>query len=37
VAWDGRDAEGRALASGAFVGRLSADGEVSSTRLMLVR
>jgi hypothetical protein len=37
VAWDGRDGEGRALASGAFVCRLSAGGAVSSARLTLVR
>jgi hypothetical protein len=37
VVWDGRDAEGRALASGAFVCRLSAAGAVSAARLTLVR
>lgn len=37
VTWDGRDAEGRALASGAFVCRLSAGGTISAARLTLVR
>ncbi len=37
VAWDGRDEAGRALASGAFVARLDADGDVATTRLVLLR
>lgn len=37
VAWDGRDDSGRALASGAFVARLAADGSVGTTRLVLLR
>lgn len=37
VAWDGRDDRGRALASGAFVARLDADGDVGTTRLVLLR
>ena len=37
IVWDGRDARGRALASGTFVARLDAAGAVSSARLTLVR
>ncbi|MFN0152447.1 MAG: choice-of-anchor B family protein [bacterium] len=35
--WDGRDDAGRAVASGAFVARLEAAGEVRSTKLLLSR
>ncbi|MFA6110805.1 MAG: lamin tail domain-containing protein, partial [Candidatus Latescibacterota bacterium] len=35
--WDGRDQEGRALASGVYLMRLSAGGQVEARRLALVR
>ena len=38
VAWDGRDQDGRALPSGAFVGRVVVDGlPVAQVRLMLLK
>ncbi len=35
--WDGRDAEGRAMASGGYLARLEAGGKVETARLGLVR
>lgn len=37
LTWDGTDARGRALASGAFLLRLEADGALATRRLTLVR
>ena len=37
VVWSGRDDSGRAVASGAYISRLRADGEVSTGRLLLLR
>jgi len=37
IRWDGRDDAGRSVASGAFVARLEAGGEVRSTKLLLSR
>lgn len=37
VDWDGRDSNGRALASGSYFARLEAGGSVRSTRMSLVR
>ncbi len=37
VAWDGRDARGRAVASGAYVYRLVSDGKSLTRKMLLVR
>lgn len=37
IAWDGRDGDGRAAASGAYVVRMVAPGGAASAKLMLVR
>ena len=37
VAWDGRDARGRAVASGVYLYRLQAGGQVQVRRMVLVR
>ena len=36
-AWDGRDARGRALPSGAYLARLVTDGRVATGKLVLLR
>jgi glucose/arabinose dehydrogenase len=35
--WDGRDAAGRAVASGVYVARIESNGETASRRLVLIR
>jgi hypothetical protein len=35
--WDGRDAAGRALASGSYFARIAAGGRIMTTRMLLVR
>ncbi len=37
VRWDGRDTGGRAVASGTYVGRLQAEGQVQNVKMSLVR
>jgi flagellar hook assembly protein FlgD len=37
ASWDGRDAAGRPVASGAYYGRLSAEGVTETRRLAIVR
>lgn len=37
VAWDGRDAQGRAMPSGTYICRLSADGRSAARKLVLLR
>ena len=37
VVWDGRDAAGRALASGVYFARLVCDGRLSMTKVTLAR
>lgn len=37
VAWDGRDAAGRACAAGVYLARLEAAGQITTARLLLVR